>query len=380
MSSIDLFFQPVSIGDRVATNRLFAQPMETNTALENGAPSPDTIRRYKRLAEGGWGMYCIECTSVVEEDRPVRRQTALTPKTVGAFAGMVGELRGANPEPLIFIQLSHNGRHIEAEAGRRCSPAPTDDPDCRLMTRDEILHVRDAMIESAGLALEAGFDGVDIKQCHAFFGGELIAPRNTRDDEYGGSFENRTRFFCEVIEAIRSKYPGLLLISRLSIYDEGPGEFGAAGPESAVPDFSEPRRLLALLAELGVHIASVTGPALPGWPEAYSTRPECEEDLYRSLRVASLVKRELVSTDVLTLNTGNSAMGADWPYAARYCVEAGHTDLVGFGKQSMADPLMPRKIASGQPFDACQLKMGCVQHFSSAEKVFCDVYENTYAS
>ena len=374
MDARELFLSPTPIGHRIAANRLVAQPMETNTAHEDGSPSWATIERYRTLTSGGWGMVCIECTSVLEEDRPVRRQTALTPGTADAFASMVGEMRSAHPEPLIFIQLSHNGRHIEADTGRRCSPAPTNDPDCRLMTRDEILWVRDATIRSACVAAQAGFDGVDIKQCHMFFGAEIISPRNTRGDEYGGSFENRSRFFREVIEGIRAEAPELLLLSRLSIYEDGPGEFGTAGLGDPTPDLIEPRLLLHLLGDLGVHIASVTGPPLPGWPDEHSIRPSREEELYRALRLPGIVKRELEGTDVLTLNTGNSAMGADWPYAARFCLENRLTDLVGFGKQSMADPLLPIKLASGEAIDACQLHMGCVRHFTEAEPVQCDIY------
>ena len=149
--------------------------METNSALENGAPGPGTVKRYCDLARGGWGAFCVECTSVLEEDRPARPQTALTANTGDAFAAMMEEVRRANPEPLAFIQLSHNATHLEAGSGRRCSPAPTDDPACRLMTRDEILKVRDATIRSAVLAQQADFDGVDVKLCHAFFGAELLA-------------------------------------------------------------------------------------------------------------------------------------------------------------------------------------------------------------
>ncbi len=348
--------------------------METNTALENGAPGPGTVKRYRDLARGGWGAFCVEFTSVLEEDRPARPQTALTGNTVDAFAAMMDEVRRANPEPLAFIQLSHNATHLEAESGRRCSPAPTTDPSCRLMTRDEILKVRDATIQSAVLARKAGFDGVDVKLCHAFFGAELIAPRNTRDDEYGGSFENRTRFIREVFRGISAEAPDLLLIARMAVYNEGAGEFGTAGIGDPSPDMTEVWRLLDLMVELGLHIASVTGPALPGWPDKYSTRPTREEDLYRALRLPGFVKRALTGTDVLTLNTGNSAMGDEWPYAARYCVESGLTDLVGFGKQSLADPLLPIKYAEGLPIDGCRLRMGCVRHFDNSAPIRCDEY------
>ncbi len=374
MNEYTQFLSPIAIGSKIAANRLVAHPLETNTALENGAPSPATFDRYRRLTSGGWGIVCIECTSVVEEDRPVRRQLALTEETAGDFTALADTMRAAHPEPLLFAQLSHNGRHVEAETGRRCSPAPTDDPDCRLMSRDEILYIRDATIRSAELAAEAGFDGVDIKQCHAFFGAEILAPRNVREDEYGGDFENRFRFFREVIEGIRASVGELLVMSRIAIYEGGRGEFGTAGYDDATLDLAEPRLFLQRLAELGVHIVSVTGPPLPGWPEDHKTRPTREEELYRALRLPGLAKRELLGTDTLTLNTGNSVMGADWPCAASYCLESGLTDLIGFGRQTLADPLMPRKLATGEAVHICQANGGCVRRFSSSEPVQCDVY------
>ena len=224
------------------------------------------------------------------------------------------------------------------------------------------------------LAAEAGFDGVDIKQCHAFFGAEILAPRNVREDEYGGDFENRFRFFREVIEGIRASVGELLVMSRIAIYEGGRGEFGTAGYDDATLDLAEPRLFLQRLAELGVHIVSVTGPPLPGWPEDHKTRPTREEELYRALRLPGLAKRELLGTDTLTLNTGNSVMGADWPCAASYCLESGLTDLIGFGRQTLADPLMPRKLATGEAVHICQANGGCVRRFSSSEPVQCDVY------
>ena len=73
-------------------------------------------------------------------------------------------------------------------------------------------------------------------------------------------------------------------------------------------------------------------------------------------------------------NTGNSVMGQDWPSAARYCLEAGLADLIGFGRQSLADPFLPVKYAEGCPVDACRLRESCSNHFNESRPIRCEEY------
>src|SRR5262249_10993436 len=98
--------------------------------------------------------------------------------------------------------------------------------DFPLMTDDDISRLIDDFINAAKLVKQAGFQFVDIKHCHGYLGHEFLTSYD-RPGKYGGSFENRTRFLCEVVQGIRSEVPGLDIGVRLSAFDFIPFRPGA---------------------------------------------------------------------------------------------------------------------------------------------------------
>ena len=104
-----------------------------------------------------------------------------------------------------------------------------------------------------------GADGFDFKHCHGYLCGEMIRPANTRPYQYGGTFENRTRFFREttqkIIEAVGDE--SFLIGARFSAYEGIPGGFGTGGPQEVIEDFSEPIDFAKMLEEAGMHYVNV---------------------------------------------------------------------------------------------------------------------------
>ncbi len=374
MTENHLCLSPLKIDHQTAINRLAVHPVETNTAEEKGKPSKATIQRYSSLAEGQWGILCVECTSVMDAERPDHPQLVLNHETVDDFKTLVEIMKQIQPDTLVFIQLSHNGPQIKPETGRRCSPAPTQDEHTRLMTKEEIQYTRDSLIEAAKLAQHAGFDGVDVKQCPGFFGGEILAPRNIRQDEYGGNFENRSRFFREVSDGIKQEAEDLLLMSRIFIYEGSTGGIGTKGPKETDFDLDEPTKMLHLLNDYGYHIVSVTGKPFPEWAYEYSTHPQNDYELHPMMRLAGWVKDQLQNSPLKVLNVKNSSMGSDWSYVAEYCLKNEHTDFIGFGRQTLADPWTPKKFIEGKPIQDCKQVEGCMQKFIEGEPVTCVAY------
>ena len=88
-------------------------------------------------------------------------------------------------------------------------------------------------IASGVLAQQAGYEFVDVKHCHGYFGHELLGCRD-RTGRFGGDFEHRTRFLREVVAGLRSRAPGLMIGVRLSAFDTVPfqpsGEEGTGEP------------------------------------------------------------------------------------------------------------------------------------------------------
>src|SRR4030095_16283473 len=197
---------------------------------------------------------------------------------------------------LIGLQLTHSGRYSQPNVKGRAEPCilyhhpildrrlglSTDNP---LLTDGEIRAIIESFHNAAWIAQEIGFDFVDVKHCHGYLGHEFLSA-HTREGDYGGSFENRTRFVREVVEGVRSSAPGLEIGVRLSAFDmvpfrpvpprSSPGKPGPGAPESfeellpyrwgfgvnadnpVEPDLTEAVQFLSLLRDLGVRLVNLS--------------------------------------------------------------------------------------------------------------------------
>src|SRR5262249_52428988 len=142
--------------------------------------------------------------------------------------------------------------------------------DYPLVDDDYLAQLPDYYVAAAKLAQRVGFQFVDIKQCHRYLLSELLAAR-TRPGPYGGSLENRTRLARTIISRVRSEVPGLLVATRLNVYDGVPPNSSALGAPGAgapvwgareddpeVPDPSEPIAWIGEMARLGVALVNVS--------------------------------------------------------------------------------------------------------------------------
>ena len=145
---------------------------------------------------------------------------------------LVKEMKEINDKPLILFQINHSGSVSGADFSKVVSVCPTEDPNVHFLTEEEIEAIREMFVKAAVLSKQAGADGIDFKHCHGYFCAEMLRPANVRQDRYGGTFENRTRFFKETIEKIKTAVGGdsFLLGTRYSIYEGIPGGFGTEGP------------------------------------------------------------------------------------------------------------------------------------------------------
>src|SRR6185295_15293631 len=201
---------------------------------------------------------------------------------------------GSSDDLLLGLQLTHSGRFSRPNEKMRPEPRllyhhPLLDPrvnansHSQLLTDDDIQQIIDDFIAAARIANDLGFDFVDVKHCHGYLGHEFLSA-HTRAGDYGGSFENRTRFLREVTEGVRSVAPNMLIGVRLSAFDlvafhsdqsqatdgkTGPGiaerselpyhwGFGVDTNDPQQYDLTEPRRFLALLRDLGIHLVNIS--------------------------------------------------------------------------------------------------------------------------
>jgi 2,4-dienoyl-CoA reductase-like NADH-dependent reductase (Old Yellow Enzyme family) len=216
-------FSPLQLRSQRFPNRIFVSPM-CQYSSENGMPNEWHFVHLGSRAVGGAGMVCAEASAVAPEGR-------ITPWD----AGMWSEAHGKAWKPVAdfiraqgcvpAIQIAHAGRKASVDkpwrGGKPIPPpedgwqtlAPSDIPfgnylPPRAMTRDEIRRTVDDFAKSAGYALAAGFDVVEIHGAHGYLLHNFASPlSNRRTDEYGGSLENRMRFPLEVARAVREAWP-----------------------------------------------------------------------------------------------------------------------------------------------------------------------------
>lgn len=371
-SDIAPLLRPTAVGPVRIPNRLAVHPMEGADAGTGGEPSELTRRRYARFAAGGSGLIWMEAAAVVPEGRSNPRQLLITRDNLDAWKRLTDETRraaetslGGNHRTALILQLTHSGRFSRPEG----APAPViahrqpkldrlaGVPDGQPLVPDEELdRLSGAHALAAGLAAEAGFDGVDIKACHGYLIGELLAARDRPGSRHGGSYENRTRWLKETIRRIRSENPGLLVACRLSAYD-GPGEpvgFGCRASDGGLTeDVSEPVRLAGELEAEGISLLSVTAgiPALHPHIGRPFDRPVRGATLpgehplagvARHIRATASIQRAVPALTVL--GAGYSWLREFIPQVAAGAVGDGLATLAGLGRGALAYPDWARDL------------------------------------
>lgn len=371
-------------------NRLAVHPMEGADAGADGAAGELTFRRYRRFAAGGCGLVWFEATAVERGGRSNPHQLMLTEGTLASFKELVRSAREAAAEaaaaaagsPLFILQLTHSGRFSKAE-GRPHPVFAQHNPvlDPLRGTRPEDSPISDAglerlkglFLEAAGLAAEAGFDGVDVKACHGYLLGELLAARRRPDSRYGGSFDNRTRFLTEIVSATRLRFPKLIVACRLGVYDALPYPYGfgvSPGTEDR-EDLSEPVALVGRLIRAGLSLLNVTAgiPALRAHhgrpfdrPAAGSAIPDEHplSGVARLLRIAAAIQEAYPALPVV--GTGYSWLRTFGPAVAAGVLRSGGASIIGLGRLSIAYPDFARdlrRIGSLDPHRVCVACSGC---------------------
>ena len=226
----------------------------------------------------------------------------------------------------ICLQILHAGRYgfhpfIVSASNTK---APISPFKARKITKFEINKTINDFAKTSSLAQKAGYDGVEIMGSEGYFINQFLAPKtNHRADEYGGSFENRSRLACEIVKSIRQKVgKNFIIIFRLSMLD-------------LVEDgmtFEEVVKLAKKLEALGVDIIN-TG---IGWHEARI--PTIATSVPRSAFtwISKKIKQE-INIPVITSNRINN------PEQANKILSDGHADMISMARPFLADPYFVTK-------------------------------------
>ncbi|MEQ9892449.1 NADH:flavin oxidoreductase/NADH oxidase [Pectobacterium aroidearum] len=328
-------FQPFKLKDITLRNRIAVPPMCTYSA-NDGLINEWHQVHYASLARGGAGLVIVEATAVAPEGRISPHCTGIwNDEQALAFAKVAKSIKDAGSVP--GIQIAHAGRkasanipwegddHIpagdprgwqtiapSAEAfGANLSKQPQE------MTLEDIARVRDDFVAAARRALEAGFEWLELHFAHGYLAQSFFsAHSNKRNDQYGGSFDNRSRFLLETLAAVRDVWPQHLpLTARFGVI-----EFDGRDEETLQESIELTRRFKAAgLDMLSVSIGFSTPEANVPWAPAF---------------MGPIAKQVREQADLPV----SSAWGFGTPELAEQAVASGQLDLVMVGKAHLANP------------------------------------------
>lgn len=385
----DPLAQPTQVAGRRVGNRLAIQPMEGCDGTLDGTPDELTYRRYHRFGAGGAKLIWGEATAVVPEAKANPRQLCLYAANQPAFARIVDTCRAAHRETmgndadlLIGLQLTHSGRYsfqrpiiavhcpvldprtLDKTTGKTAVELP-------LIDDDSLKRLADAYVAAARLAYQSGFDFVDIKQCHRYLLGELLAAK-TRSGPFGGSLQNRARLVLDIVGRLRAEVPGLIVATRFNVYDgipytKGPDNVGvpcaftpplrtAFGTDERDPlrdDLAEPLALVGMLRAAGVALVNVSmgcpyynphviRPAEYPPIDGYLPPENPLVGVGRHFRIAAAIQQAYL--DLPIVGSGYSYL-QEYLYAAGAAnVAASRVTFVGIGRGALAYPDAPRDV------------------------------------
>jgi len=396
MENREILLSPINLGKRVSQNRFFIQPMECNDGDEEGNPTDLTYQRYENLFRGQAGMVCLEAITITDKNRSRMNQLFIMPKNQPALTRFVSRLREVNPKTLFIFQLTHSGELSSPEFSRKLSVRPLPGYQADVFTEDEFEKIMDDFVLAAKITYDSGADGIDMKFCHGYLGSQILRPYNTRKWKYGGPWENRRQFAFDLYERIRKAVPDekFLIGSKISVWEGFPGGFGTAGPDTPIIDLTEPIDLVQGLEERGAQyfIQSAGSPSITiSLTQADKERPYfayIHQYFAKVLRENLKKETVVIGSNYSIFGKGKNRLEAVSPedsnllaYGAAN-ISKEYVDMIGLGRQSLADPLLPLKLSEGREdeIDFCTTCDNCLELLIQQAPIGCCTYNKFYTN
>lgn len=331
---------PIKIGGMEIKNRFVVPPMGTNYADGDGFVTQQLIDYYAARARGGFGLIILEVTAIDPGGRSIPNEVGVwKDEHIAGLKKLTDAVHQYGAK--IALQLHHAGRQT-AEEITGAWPVGPSAVSCPLMklvpkelTNAECWDLIRKFGDGAVRAMAAGFDGVEVHGAHGYLIGQFMsAHSNKRYDEFGGDLVSRMKFPLEVMKDIRSKvgngYPVMFRYSARELVQDGVDLLQAKVIAKMMEDAGCHAIHASLCTYGSLEWMSVPG-AVPGGFNAFA---------------AAEVKKA-VTIPVITVGKIND------PYLAESIIATGEADLVALGRESLADPDIPNKVASGAVEEIC---------------------------
>ena len=332
-------FEPVQIRSMRLPNRIVLPAMVTRLSSEDGFINQEITDRYVRYAKGEPGLIVIEAMGVsTAKSGPLLRLGE--DRFIDGHRELLKQMRAVSPSRIVpqiihFLKISRSGWRQKVMD----------------LARDELRAIVRMYADSALRARTAGYDGVELHMAHAYTMSSFLSLRNRREDEYGGSLENRLRLPGEVITAVRK-----------SVGNEFPVGVRFDAEECIVDGYglNDSKEIALRFARLGVDYLSLSAggkfedavakPGQPIYPYTGYSGDRCMpgmvyQDGYNNY-LADGIKKHLVAKGLATpvVTTGKIRTKA----LAESILTEGKADLIGMARTLLADPDWPKKVRDGR--------------------------------
>jgi anthraniloyl-CoA monooxygenase len=341
-------FLPFRLREMTLTNRIAVSPMSMYSAVD-GLPSDWHLVHYGSLARGGAGLLFTEMTDISPDARITTGCPGIWNDEQQAGWSRIVDFVHQHTQARICLQLGHAGpkgstlkpwEHEVADtpiaSGGWDILSPSDHPfapHCqrpRAMTRDDMDAVRDRFVAAVHRAEQAGFDMIELHAAHGYLLSAFITPAlNKRDDEYGGSLENRLRYPLEVFRAMREAWPASKPMSVRISASDWLGDDGVTAGDAV--------EIARAFKACGVDIVDVS---------AGQTSPDAEPVYGRMFQTpfSDAVRNE---AGVATMAVGNIFE----PDHANSIVAAGRADICCLARPHLMDPNWTLRAAAGLGYE-----------------------------
>jgi len=356
----DPLFQPITINRLDIKNRIYLPAMHLNMA-DNFEVTDQLVAFYERRAQGGAGMITVGFATVDEMSGNSLNIGAHKDDFIPGLKRLAAAINDNGARSC--VQLNHSGRYnfsFFLDGKQPVAPSPIasrltkETP--RELSVDEIQGIIESFARAADRVKTAGFDAVEILSGTGYLISEFLSPlTNKREDEYGGSFENRIRFGIEIMQAIKqtvgADYP---LIVRMNGNDFMQGGQGRDELRAYAKALVETAGVDALCINVGWHEARV--------PQITTSVPR------GAFAYLSRGIKEVVDVPVIASHRIND------PETAREMIADSMCDMVAMGRSLIADPDLPEKCRTSREKEiihcvACA--QGCFDNLFKLKHVEC---------
>jgi len=356
----DPLFAPVKIGNLELENRIYIPAMHLGMA-DNFEVTDRIVDFYHERALGGAGFICVGYATIDDKSGSTLNIGAHKDEFIPGLKRLADGIRKGGAKSC--IQINHSGRYnfsFFIENRQPVAPSPIASRMTKEvpkeLTKDEISEIVENFGKSAARCKEAGFDAVEVLNGTGYLISEFLSPlTNKREDEYGGSLENRMRFGLEVMQSVRDHVgDDFPVLARINGNDMMPDGQDRQELKVYAKKLEEKKLVDSVCINVGWHEGSI--------PQIQTSVPRA------AFGYLTREMKEILDVPVIASHRIND------PETAREMIADELCDMVAMGRSLIADPYLPQKAKEGREEEiihciACA--QGCFDNLMQLKPVEC---------